>query len=79
MCYNIKINNFSLSNDLSVRGGRAWGAVGNSGWRCSQPRRRFLYPLAKLILLSLIHSNHFSLAKNALGYQRIEQWGSIYL
>jgi hypothetical protein len=31
------------------------------------------------ILLSLIHSDHFSLAKNDLGYQRIEQPRSIYL
>lgn len=31
------------------------------------------------ILLSLTHSDHFSLAKNDLGYQRIEQPGSIYL
>nr|YP_009256282.1 hypothetical chloroplast RF21 [Oryza minuta]AMB21023.1 hypothetical chloroplast RF21 [Oryza minuta] len=31
------------------------------------------------ILLSLTHSDHFSLAKNDLGYQRIEQPGSVYL
>ena len=31
------------------------------------------------ILLSLTHSDHFSLAKNDLGYQRIEQPRSIYL